>query len=204
MRARNLFLFTFTSFCQVMDTGIWGANNEDALEGLKKELKEYYNSHPELHRTQGELTLPRIKTSGDWPKLKSKAASTRHIVKFAEKLAFEHNSGTFHDRRRLAVCKLLNRFYDITSMEGRYVSEECKDELKKLGRSFIEIYEKISREALVSQLRRWKWCPNFTCFNIYVNCKFRCTGMQSGIGFTLTKICNALPGRWLFHCILRQ
>ena len=94
-----------------MDTGEYGPNKEIAVVNLKKALKEHYREVKEPYKIHGKLTMERIKTSADWPKLKAQAAPTRRCNLFAIKLARKHNSQSTHDKRRLAVVTLLDRFY---------------------------------------------------------------------------------------------
>ena len=84
-----------------MDLGVFGHTNELAIEGLGEDLDVWYKANRDAYKIQGPLTLARIKTSGDWPKLKAKAAATRHIMRYALKLAGQHNSGSIHDQRLL-------------------------------------------------------------------------------------------------------
>jgi hypothetical protein len=157
-------VFFLNIFSQVMDTGVWGNNQAEAIEGLQEALKVWYDANKDLYKIQGKLTFARIKTSGDWPKLKAKAAATRHIMKFAEQLAELHNTNSVHDRRRLAVCNLLNRFYEILAGEERYISEASKIELRGLAVNFMEIYHLLSKEAFNARLRRWKIAHKFHMF----------------------------------------
>jgi hypothetical protein len=115
-----------------MDTGVFGANNDDAIENLEADMKTYYQNTNEPYRLRGKLVMNRIKTSGDWPKLKAKAAPCRHIGKYCKHLCELDNSGSLHDRRRLAVVTLLQRFYDILEVEDRFVSESAKHNLATL------------------------------------------------------------------------
>jgi hypothetical protein len=149
---------------QVMDLGVFGHTNELAIEGLGEDLDVWYKANKEAYKIQGPLTLARIKTSGDWPKLKAKAAATRHIMRYALKLAVQHNSGSIHDQRRLAVCQLLVRFYDILDQSGRYLSEEHKAELPMIAQNFMLNYQRLTQEALGMRLRRWKMVQKFHMF----------------------------------------
>ena len=147
-----------------MDLGVFGATNDEALHGLQKDLDAYYANNKKAHRIQGPLTLPRIKTSGDWPKLKAKAGSTRHIIRYCVTLCRQHNSDSVHDKRRLAIVTLLDKFYNIVETEGRYLSEKSKQELPILVQSFMGIYYQLSLEAVQMRLRRWKFAQNFHLF----------------------------------------
>jgi hypothetical protein len=151
-------------FAQVMDTGAYGPNNEEAIVNLEIALKNHYVQIKEPYTIRGKLTLERLKTSKDWPKLKAKGAPTRHAIKFAKTLAETHNTGSLHDRRRLAVCTLLDNFYEILDTNPRYICDADKAKLAPLVQSFIGVYEKLSREALRLHMRRWKMVQNFHMF----------------------------------------
>ena len=58
--------------------------NIDAnIAELNEVIKEWYRWHPKVStRLKGKLTRERIQTSKSWPKLKSKAAETRHLAPF--------------------------------------------------------------------------------------------------------------------------
>ena len=86
----------------------WGGSTQERnVQGLMEELQAHYKSSKEASRIQGKLTVERIRTQGGWPKLKAKAAATRHCAKFALDLAIRHNSGSPHDRRRVGVVQCL-------------------------------------------------------------------------------------------------
>ena len=61
-------------FVEIMELGVWGSNQQKQLEGLQGDLDEWYACVSETCKVQGLLTLARIRTSGDWPKL----AALRH------------------------------------------------------------------------------------------------------------------------------
>ena len=74
------------------------------------ELHAFYKATRETARIQSNISIERLRTSGDWPKLKAKAAATRHCTKFALHLASKHCDGSEHNLRRLAVVQCLNYF----------------------------------------------------------------------------------------------
>ena len=74
-------------------------------------------------------------------------------------LCRQHNSDSVHDKRRLAIVTLLDKFYNIVETEGRYLSEKSKQELPFMG-----IYYQLSLEAVQMRLRRWKFAPKFNLF----------------------------------------
>ena len=83
-------------------------------------------------RLQGRLTAERIKTSNGWPKLKGKGAAVHHIAPCALNLAIEHDIGSAHDRRRVAVCQCLVKFYDLLASEGMFMSDRARAEIPEV------------------------------------------------------------------------
>ena len=71
-------------------------------------------------RFRGQLTVKRLKTDNAWPKIKSKAAVVRHLAAFALHLAVKYDTGSAHDRRRVGICQLLQRFYEILENENMF------------------------------------------------------------------------------------
>ena len=118
---------TANIFIEAMADGVFGDGNQDArLEHLQNDLVQYYNDNKDVHRIAGELGFSRIRTSGEWPKLKAKGAQTRHICRYALKLAQENNKGTEHDNDRLVVIQLLCKYYDILESDGMFHSNDSK------------------------------------------------------------------------------
>jgi hypothetical protein len=42
-----------------MDTGIFGATNEEAILGLEDDLNKWYQNNPGVHKITGRLTIAR-------------------------------------------------------------------------------------------------------------------------------------------------
>ena len=143
-------------FVEIMDTGVWGNNQEKKAEGLEKEMKKFYEHNKHKYKIQGELGYARIRTSNEWPKLKAKGSQIRHICKFALQLATEHHSGTQHDKDRLLVITFLCRYYDIIEADQMFHSDAAKKELRMLGKLFFCTYTKLAAEALEQNRRAWK------------------------------------------------
>ena len=55
------------------------------------------------------MTMGWLRTSSGSPKLKDKAAGTRHLSGYALDLATRYNSGGERDARRLGIATLLHR-----------------------------------------------------------------------------------------------
>ena len=115
-------------------------------------------------KIQGKLSIQRIKTSNDWPKLKAKAAAVRHLAAYALELCVRYGGATVHDDRRRAVCQLLARFYEIIGSDERWLNESHLLELRELSVLLVRTYLKLSAEALKNKVRAWKAVPKFHVF----------------------------------------
>ena len=64
-----------------------GATQDERVKKLMAHMNEWYRSSQPSSRLKGKLTVERVRTSGQWPKLKAKAAATRHLAVYALSLA---------------------------------------------------------------------------------------------------------------------
>ena len=149
---------------KVIDLGVFGSNDDESIQALQKDLNDWYDQNPGTYKLQGKLNFARIRTTGDWPKLKAKAAATRHIIKYCKILCERYGTDSTHDKRRLALVCLLDEFYTICASEGRYLSDDAKRKLPKLAQSFMQLYRKLSKEAYDARERKWKFAPIFHLF----------------------------------------
>ena len=108
---------------------------------------------------QGELTVQRVRTQGGWPKLKAKAAATRHLANYALHLVQQYGNKSTEDRRILGVCQHLVRFYTIMEQESRLLSPAAKTEIPKLGQQLVGLYTGLAIEAKEQGLKLWKLQP---------------------------------------------
>jgi len=131
------------------------------LMALEQDMKKWYQKTQDRSQLRGQLKVERLKTSNEWPKLKAKAAATRHLAKYGLLLAERFNSGSEHDRRRAAAAKLMCRFYEIIEGEGSQLPASAIQELATIGRQFMGIYTALSKEAAQHRVRAWKMVPKF-------------------------------------------
>lgn len=137
----------------------------EAVKSLDRELVKWYRDHPTAARIQGKLTPERVRTQGDWPKLKCKAAATRHVAPFIVQLArAAPDVDTPHGQRRLALAGAMDRFYDILAESPRFLSPEAKVEVAAVGRAAFGLYAALSAEALQQRRRAWKMTAKFHMF----------------------------------------
>ena len=144
----------------------WGGSLENQVAALQADIKKWHKDNKVRYSLEGKLTLARVRTSGDWPKFKGKGANTRHLIGYTLALAKANNSGSAHDRRRVAVCELMDRFYVILANGGRWFSDEEKAEIQNIGKNFLAIYRNLSFEALhdPDSPRKWKMTQKFHLF----------------------------------------
>ena len=149
---------------EVVRMNMWGTTIEQNTEALHSDIKAWYASIKDRSPLQGKLIPERLRTSGQWPKLKAKAACTRHLASYAVNVATRFNSGSPHDQRKLALAKLLEQFYSIVASEDMFLSETAKRELPRMGRQMMGLYSALSIEAAGKHERLWKMTPKFHCF----------------------------------------
>ena len=118
--------------------GLDGATEADRLGQLVKDMKAWHVAQKATLSLHGKLTVARIRASGDWPRLKAKAATVRHLVPYTHDLAKRHDSGSEHDRLRIACCQVLETLYDTLEKEGRWLSTEAKQVLTLMEESELE------------------------------------------------------------------
>ena len=140
---------------ECMRAGAFGGGSvENKLVVLNKTIDAWYKEHKVTSKIKGRLTAERIRTSKSWPKLKAKAAATRHIAPFAHELACK-----FLDQKRIAITQMLCEFYDIMNAQGMFLDADAKERLPKLGDRMCKLYALLSREALVARQKAWKMVP---------------------------------------------
>ena len=138
-----------------MEAKAWSPGNRDAnLIGLNKELEQWYRDEKIESNIKGKLTHGRITTPNTWPKLKAKAAATRHVVRFALALARKHC-----ERRVVALCQLLCEFNQAMDAQGMFFDNDTKARLPDLGRHMCGLYAQMAAESLVAGTKRWKMVP---------------------------------------------
>ena len=108
---------------------------------------------------RGKLTLEKIRTSNNWPKLKGKGAGVRSLSPFLLEQAELYLS-----ERHVLLCRMLCRFYHILANEDRFLSDDAKHELPRLGRSLCNMYAVFAAEAVATLARTWKATPKVHIF----------------------------------------
>ena len=95
---------------------VWQGGSHDAnSKRLNEELKLWYKGSRVSSKIEGELKYDRLKTDSGYPKLKAKAAATRHMCEFALHHAAQYCG---FDHRIIAVVQLMCTFYGLIEHEG--------------------------------------------------------------------------------------
>ena len=114
-------------------------------------------------KVQGKLTVERVRTGKGWPKLKAKAAATRQLAPYA--LLLMQTFGGPEDRPILALCQLLNRFYELISHQSMFLSDDAKAEVSRLGPRLAMIYASLAEQAATGRVKMWKVNPKLHLFD---------------------------------------
>jgi hypothetical protein len=78
---------------------------------------------------------------------------------YALDVARRFDSGSLHDRKKVAVAQLLARLYDIMAHGGHFFTSDQLAEFKKVGTSMVSIYADLHAEAFAAKVTRWKFPP---------------------------------------------
>jgi len=147
-----------------------GRTMADAVELMQIDLKAWYTQVKENSRLKGKLSVARLRGQDGYPKLKAKAAATRHMLPYAISLMkrFAVTDGgsdeKTHDDRATLVMGYLQRFYDILYEEGQLMTQHAKSEIAEVGRRLAVIYVALARDSLRAETRLWKPTPKLHVF----------------------------------------
>ena len=141
---------------------VWGGDNQDAaVKKLYANMQQWYKNQKMRTKLQGKLTVERLRTKGGWPKLKAKAAATRHLAAYALHVAqqFGAASSDAEGRKIICLCQLLCRFYELLDSESQFLGQAAKLELPTLGNRLVGLYSSLAIAAVRSGAKLWKLQP---------------------------------------------
>ena len=211
-----------------------GTNQKERIQRCYEDLKSWYRKpeNRKLYKVVGKLTVERVKASGDWPKLKAKAAATRHLAAYALSLATRFGRceslddfTRLHDQLVIGVAQLLVEFYEIISVESMYLSAAAKARLPQLGNDLAKLYARLSTIAFEKlqidpTWRLWKLSPKLHLF-LHLCCEqtiewgnprfWWCYGDEDMIGLMIgiaesvhpTTLAASVLAKWLW-CVYDQ
>ena len=141
-----------------------GSTIAESIARLNSHLDAWYKRTKATTKVQGKLTPERLRASKGWPKLKAKAAGTRHMAQYVLELLSEHCGESEYDRRMLAIIQLLQRFYDILNGESMFLRDHIKAEMKTIGLRIGVFYSWLADQATSSKQKLWKMSPKLHLF----------------------------------------
>ena len=148
-----------------------GRTYSERIRFWAEDLKKWYRQNPKCYKIRGNLTQERVRASGDWPKLKAKAAATRHLALYALDVAtrFANLSSLdeftkLHDELSICVVQLLVEFYKIINQESMFLSTAAKNRLPELSNQLCGMYSRLSTLAFNRGIRLWKLAPKLHLF----------------------------------------
>ena len=138
---------------------VFAPNIKESIKVLDEKLTQWQKDNKIVNRYKGRLTHERIRTSKDWPKLKSKGAPMHPVARFALSLAQEHL-----DADVILVIDLLVQFYSVLSANELFLSDAAKQEIQRIGSKLCRTYAKLASEAVASRHKLWKATPKLHLF----------------------------------------
>jgi hypothetical protein len=141
-----------------------GATYGERVGLLAAHLDRWYKRTKCPDRLRGKVTLETIRSSGEWPLMKGKAAALRHLVVYAKSLVDEFRRDTIEDTLIQNICTLLCRFYTIISAQSQFLSEATKRELPVLSQKLAEYYSQLAASRFSDENRLWKVQPKLHLF----------------------------------------
>ena len=138
---------------------VLGPNIAESLANLNYKMKQWEKDNGIDHKFKGNLTKERIRTSANWPKLKSKAAPMHALATFALILAREHLSEDV-----ILVASLLVEFYTLLKENGMFFTDDKKKQMQSVGSRLCRAYAKLACKAVSERKRMWKVTPKLHLF----------------------------------------
>lgn len=141
-----------------------GANFGERVTAVAGHMDAWYKRTKCSSRLRGKLSLETIRASGDWPKLRGKAAAIRHLAPYAKEIVDRFHNGTPEDTLIQNVITLLCRFYEILGSESQFVSAHVRAELPVLSQKLAEFYSQLASSNFGVVNRLWKMSPKLHLF----------------------------------------
>ena len=147
-----------------------GTNIPDCVKLIGDDLHKWYKATRCKYRIHSKLIPDRLRPTGEWPKLKAKAAQTRMMVRYALNLIqtyglnLDSDEGDDTDRLILGCCQLLVEFYDLMDMNSMFLTKNAVDDFHRVGNTFCQLYSRLSSDAFGRDQGLWKCSPKLHWF----------------------------------------
>ncbi len=144
-------------FFEIVSSKKLGRTQADSVKELWRDLQAWYKKMHVPSRLSA-LKFEDFKQSGKPPKFRGKAANTRHLVPYVVKLCTQFDSGSEHDKFRLACATSLASFYGVLEACPQHMDVKSLREFAKLGREICSFYAALSARH---DSKAWKLTPKF-------------------------------------------
>ena len=131
----------------------------DCIKKLNQHMISWYKRTKCPNRIRGELKTEDLRKSGDYPKLRAKAAATRHLAPYVQELMTQFCTDDINERRMKRLIEILCQFYNILQEESMFLSASSKEVLPIIGQRAAELYTMLSEHFLEAGLRLFKPTP---------------------------------------------
>lgn len=138
---------------------MWGGSNQDANVALLEKYLRAWEKKTNATKLQGALTAERLRNSSGYPKLKAKGAATRHLAPYALAVARKFDSGSQHDRTKVAIAQLLCKLYNIMSSSGQFFAPDALEDFESAGRGLVQLLSGLHAASERDGVKSWKFAP---------------------------------------------
>ena len=132
-----------------------------ALAEVWQKIQTYYavlNTRVRLSNlTLAMIVGDALKPDSNWPKLKAKAAETRHLIPILCQIAEDLNDGSSHAKHRYETLKQATNLQKIIELEGMFMSQTAQECLVSSSKAFLVHY---------SCLKVWANENNFVGYHV--------------------------------------
>ena len=115
---------------------------------LQDHLSAWYKRTKCKDRLRGKLGVEDLRKQGEYPKLRAKAAATRHLAPYVKDLITEFCTDDIHEKRMKRLIELLCQFYEILNSESMFLSDRSRELLPQIGQRAAELYTLLSKHFL--------------------------------------------------------
>ena len=154
----------------VLRNSFGGSTYASRIKNCAADLKRWYKENPG-YRLQGDLTQERVRPSGDWPKLRAKAAQTRHLARYAlylmqtyAQLESVDDFVRVHDQLALGCAQLLVQYYDLMNANSVHLSVATQIQFAQIGNQMGILYSRLASLCFDRGQRLWKLSPKCHMF----------------------------------------
>ena len=132
----------------------------ECVKNLNRHIQAWYKKTKCPNRIRGDLSVEDLRKTGGYPKLRAKAAATRHLAPYVKELMTEFCTDDINERRMKRLIEILCQFYSILEQESMFLSAVSMEILPKIGQRGAELYTMLAEHfSEAGQGRMFKPTP---------------------------------------------